>query len=486
MDIMSIVAQLLGQQGQQAQAAAQSGMQPQRAPLGPPRMFDPFTATPNASATPNVLRQPGNGRMLPPGMGELAAGAGEFLRRATTPTLPPGSLSRPPVPDAFGPGWETGQPVPDAFAGDHSLARAPMGPPNVGPFETTVTPAAQPAPAPPVPDANAITTGAVNAAASRPRTARPASEALRQPGAFDMIDTALAGMAGGRPVLSTMGDAAEARNATYDALVGRGVSEDMARAMVLNPQMLGALAPQIFSPRTSVVNNRLVDTRTGQVLADFSDAWRAMPATSSGVVNQSTGEVRPVTGGGSATAGAPAGFQWVDPSDHSRGLSAIPGGPATRLPSETAGRVAMMRSARPGVEAARQVYERSWGVGDFAQHGAANVPGVGDIGTFSGEVGRAQRNIRVAVEAALRSMTGAAAPEHEVRQYMELFTPNARDNVESARQKLDLLTSFMDQAEAAATEGRTVTTGEARSMASSSGADGWSEIAPGIRIRERR
>jgi hypothetical protein len=83
------------------------------------------------------------------------------------------------------------------------------------------------------------------------------------------------------------------------------------------------------------------------------------------------------------------------------------------------------------------------------------VPGVGDVGALSGDVGRAQRSVRTSIEAALRAMTGAAAPESEVRQYLEMYMPNARDSVESAQQKLTNLERFMRDTEAIVTQGRT-------------------------------
>ena len=104
---------------------------------------------------------------------------------------------------------------------------APRGP--VGEFATTVTPEAPPEPPPgigyvmpertgedaasvgnrlmetPEPDADAIVRGATDAASQRPPTTGGGPPMRRTPSWWDYVDTALAGMAGGRPMLSTLG-----------------------------------------------------------------------------------------------------------------------------------------------------------------------------------------------------------------------------------------------------------------------------------------
>lgn len=151
---------------------------------------------------------------------------------------------------------------------------------------------------------------------------------------------------------------------------------------------------------------------------------------------------------------APAGYQWVDPTNPSAGLSPIPNGPATHISSEVAGKLALMDAATPGVKAAREVLLKPWGVTGTAQNVAANLPYVGDVSLLSGDIGIAQRDVRTAVEAALRVMTGAAAPEQEVQRYLGLFMPSARDTKKSAEQKLNNLEAFMTNAKKIATQGR--------------------------------
>lgn len=154
-----------------------------------------------------------------------------------------------------------------------------------------------------------------------------------------------------------------------------------------------------------------------------------------------------------ATRGAPSGYMWNDTNDPSRGVSRLPGYEQT-VPGEVAGKVAMMNMARQRIEATRQVFERDWGAGDVGQWAAGNVPLVGDIAPMSGDIGIAQRDIQTGIEAALRTMTGAAAPEGEVVRYMRMFMPGPKDTKKSATQKINGLLKFMDDAGRLVMQGR--------------------------------
>ena len=155
----------------------------------------------------------------------------------------------------------------------------------------------------------------------------------------------------------------------------------------------------------------------------------------------------------SRAKGAPSGYLWKDPNNPSAGVEPVPGFDKP-IPGDVAGKVAMMNMARQRIEKTRGVFERNWGVGDAAKYAAANVPLVGDLGFASGDVGVAARDVRTGIEAALRTMTGAAAPEPEVTRYMQMFMPNVKDTKETARQKLDGLVKFMEDAETLVLQGR--------------------------------
>lgn len=151
----------------------------------------------------------------------------------------------------------------------------------------------------------------------------------------------------------------------------------------------------------------------------------------------------------------PIGYQWADDSDHSKGVTAIPGGPAEKLNQTTAAASAMMDAAdkelssvgpdgKPLISALTKSYDMEHGPAQFE---AQSISGQGPIG-------RAQRAIRNKVEAALRLMTGAAAPQTEVDRYADFYTPKWYDNQDTAQQKLRLLDEFGKGAKGALLRGR--------------------------------
>jgi hypothetical protein len=158
----------------------------------------------------------------------------------------------------------------------------------------------------------------------------------------------------------------------------------------------------------------------------------------------------------------PAGYRWAEGRPGQ--LEPIPGGPGEHIAAEVAGRLAIMRTAKPGLPAAREFFTRRWGAGESARNaigGAVVAP----------EYDRHRRTVRLAVEGSLRAMTGAAAPQQEVDQYMEMFMPRVTDPPQIARQKLDMLEQFMSNAEEIVTRGRRAAGSEAQPQG---GGDGFS------------
>ncbi len=137
------------------------------------------------------------------------------------------------------------------------------------------------------------------------------------------------------------------------------------------------------------------------------------------------------------------GFHWTP----SGTLVPIPGGSQTRLGSETAARVGIAKTSLEGLEEARKVflsddYSRFDPRGQFSRY------------FESGEVGQATKSIRTAVEALLRIQTGAAAPKHEVDNYVSLYSPGAADSPSMIEHKLNLLESLLQNSLQAVSEGR--------------------------------
>jgi hypothetical protein len=142
---------------------------------------------------------------------------------------------------------------------------------------------------------------------------------------------------------------------------------------------------------------------------------------------------------GASAGKPPAGYRY---SQDGTSLEAIPGGPATKLPGEMAGRMAALQTARRTMEDAKAFYE-NLSTGDRANQLLNR-----------GEAGQAERTIGLAVEAALRAMTGAAAPENEVRTYMNMFAPSFDDSQATIKDKLQRLESFMADVETNVNQGR--------------------------------
>ena len=302
---------------------------------------------------------------------------------------------------------------------------APYMPPPSG-LGGPMPPAAAPAGGPPV------------AAQSAPQAAPPFEAGV---GArLRAFGRALQGADPGDP-----GQAAAMRNETMKFLQARGMSGEDARAMVSNPALLQAALPGLFQGRAA--------PRVEEI---FDDQGRPQKV----LLNPATGQYQKLGGAKGASDGkAPSGFEWINPNDHSQGLRAIPGGPATHMSVELSGKLALMDAAQQGITNTRETLLKPWGALGAGQALASAVPFVGDISAISGEIGIAKRNVRAGIEAALRVMTGAAAPEQEVTRYMELFMPGVRDTKESAAQKLGLLDQFMNNAREMVTRGRTATPG---------------------------
>lgn len=123
---------------------------------------------------------------------------------------------------------------------------------------------------------------------------------------------------------------------------------------------------------------------------------------------------------------------------------------ASRLPQNTIGATAMLDSADKELTPEnRALLTRDWNAKELA--GAA---------TNIGPVARAQRAVRTKVEASLRLMTGAAAPEQEVTRYVDMFMPSYLDSKETKLQKMRLLDEFGANAKKNALQGRPTPEGQ--------------------------
>lgn len=242
----------------------------------------------------------------------------------------------------------------------------------------------------------------------------------------------------------------------YRSLVARGVPPTEALAATRSPEIMKAVTAKYFETKPAqVVNNRMVRERpdgTVETLADFSE--EKSPA---GFRRTDAGGLEFIPGGPAdpnykrlveGGQKEPPKFEWVDPNDHSKGQRAIPGGPGEHLSSEVAGRIALMQEAQSQLPEARRILMEGRGpTGTGISGAAASYSNIG-------ETGRAQRTVRTAIEGALRAMTGAAAPETEVKRYEQMFMPSPLDSPETANQKMDQLEGFINRASELVTRGR--------------------------------
>lgn len=134
------------------------------------------------------------------------------------------------------------------------------------------------------------------------------------------------------------------------------------------------------------------------------------------------------------------------------------------VPGEIAGRTALASVAKRSLSDAEEFYLGDSGVFEGVASDAKDYDALDRVRDIrlpfigrplsGGESGRARRSVQLAVEAALRLSTGAAAPESEVDRYTDLFAPEPTDTRETRRQKLAMLRDFIETAERYALQGR--------------------------------
>ena len=143
----------------------------------------------------------------------------------------------------------------------------------------------------------------------------------------------------------------------------------------------------------------------------------------------------------------PTGFRFVNPSDPNSALEPIPGGPADRLSSESAGKAALLDQGLLDVQRAGKKL--------FTFDDNGEITGVDRklLATAQGNVpfteGREFRSeIMNTIEGKLRIETGAAAQEGEVKRIADRFMPSVLDNDETIKNKMRRLEEFVKFARA--------------------------------------
>lgn len=351
-------------------------------------------------------------------------------------------------------------------------------------------PAAQPGPMqPPMSIGPAPQMPSMNAMAQAPQQQMPTQS---EPGFLDRLTAGAANFTtGGNPLAGLLnsinglatgqrtdpqGQALARQRATYEALLPK-LGPAGAMAAMTNPKVLESWASREFAPYTAHNVGDIAssfDPKTGQLRPQVqAPRYEKVGA----------GEKLYAVGGGAPGATAPReiatggpekppqGYDWIDKNDPTKGLAAIPGGPEAKIPANEAGYLAMMNASKEGVANARKFFlDPSFKGGAISAAGSA----VGQA-LNAGDIGRAQRDIKMATETALRIMTGAAAPETEVKRYADMFTPSVYDSRATRAQKLNNLENFLNQAQTNMTAGRVAPQSNI----------GWVNVGNGVRIREK-
>jgi hypothetical protein len=80
--------------------------------------------------------------------------------------------------------------------------------------------------------------------------------------------------------------------------------------------------------------------------------------------------------------------------------------------------------------------------------------GVGPSGTLTGDSRTAYQAMKRTIELLLRARSGAAVPDSEVKNYMNLYFPSSFDNAEQARNKLNVLAQYFQDTNQLLSQGK--------------------------------
>ena len=243
------------------------------------------------------------------------------------------------------------------------------------------------------------------------------------------------------------------------ALEAQGIPRARAVMMVLNPEFMKASIPGIIPTYEHIYNdgsggafNKATGERTRpyvnsiyQMVAPGQTGAFVTPPMPGAAGAKPPTVSAPVLSGGPQNP--PPGFEYRDRNDPNKGLQAIEGGPATQLPQNTAGYLSMLQATKGAFTEAAKFFGKNFN----------NFSPINALGQTTGsfDIGRHQRSIGMAAEAALRISTGAAAPDSEVKRYADFYIPQVTDTIKTREQKLNALQRFMTAAETNMKQGRT-------------------------------
>ena len=158
-----------------------------------------------------------------------------------------------------------------------------------------------------------------------------------------------------------------------------------------------------------------------------------------------TGKIRSESGKGAEKA--PAGYRFQGDGN----LVAIPGGPASKLSAESAGKVALIKQGEQDINRFKNLITNSDGSFNRKKLASMDVP--------FGLAGGRQENSTLfnAVNARLRLESGAAVPEAEVKRALKTFAPSALDSNDTINSKINRMNEFFATAKEEIGQGRGAT-----------------------------
>ena len=259
----------------------------------------------------------------------------------------------------------------------------------------------------------------------------PTMAALAQQFPQMFAEQMFAGMGGGGPFEGTSMDAQ-----MYNTYVE--LSQRAASGQPLSPQeqQLLALAERHLTMPRVVGTPETGFTEVGRPpLPGFPGAVGApVPAAPGGGIAGPPPAAAPTVSEGPAVAGG----------DGSTIRPLTEGEPADRfVGSEVAGRLAMLDTVRTDLENVTGMLFPA-GLDGPIDSELQMLMGTPGLNRLPGAAREANQMIQRTVEAVLRAQTGAAAPEQEIRRYMDMFGVGLLDTEEGVRNKLRALERFIN------------------------------------------
>lgn len=236
----------------------------------------------------------------------------------------------------------------------------------------------------------------------------------------------------------------KAQQALSQYIGAQGLDPNLAAALQANPQMAQAYVSQAFRPDA----NLTADLREYYAakkegfdgnFIEFKRAQAAPQQPPAGFRVTADGGLEPIPGGPADPVylrrkgdrqNAPAGYEYIDPENPSKGLRAIPGGPGEKIDAEVAARLGLAKSFLEDLPALRKDVAAGKATGLLDHRMGQN--GIG-------EQGRIHARIKSGSDALLRNLTGAGMPESEAARYAARYEPTVWDTSETLISKLDQL-----------------------------------------------